>query len=111
MCKLPCRLILILICLIFLWWFSSIIYCEVLTFLHWEEFDILWEETPYTDPEYWKILSYNDHCASVYYVSSNHEGGTVVYFVKNGKEWIFKNWGPSWSSSGSADDLIWPYFR
>ena len=110
--KHPFRIIVLtLILLAIVLWGGAIVKCEILTRQHGWEFDGLWKDTMLIDPEYWKVLDYRDENASVYFVAPEGKGGTVLYFQRETNEWILTEWGPSWSKSGSADDLIWPYIR
>ena len=60
--------------------------------------------------EYFKILDYSETTATVYYVSENMSGGNVLEFVKQNEEWVYSNWETIWSKTGSASDIIWPYW-
>lgn len=110
--KKMCEIIILsLVALGIVFWIGSIVNCEILTRQHGSEFDGLWQDTMLIDPEYWKVLSYSDESASVYFVAPEGKGGTVLHFQRNGNDWILFEWGPNWSKTGSADDIIWPYIR
>jgi hypothetical protein len=93
-------------------WCGSLIKCEYLTSNYGKEFENLWEQAAVLqEPEFLKVLKYTDHSASVYYVSPNRQGGTVLYFIRSENCWVLDGWGPYWAYMGSADDLVWPYIR
>lgn len=110
--KVYLKFALVLLAVMAIWWLGCIAKCEILTHRYGDEFDGLWkEQTMLVDPEYWKVLKYSDSTASVYYVSPDDKGGTVLNFVRDEEAWVLDSWGPYWSKSGTADDLIWPYIR
>jgi len=93
-------------------WCCSWIKCEYLTSSYGKEFEHLWkQDAAMQEPEYIKVLKYDNHRASVYYVSPDKRGGTVLYFTRSEDCWVIDGWGPYWAYMGSADDLIWPYIR
>ena len=56
-------------------------------------------------------MNYSDEYAEVYYVSKHRAGGNIVSFIKENNEWKFNKWEQTvWSSTGSASDVIWPYW-
>lgn len=100
----------IILCIV--WWPFSVVKCEILTYKHGAEFDQSWKnETMLLEPEYWKVLKYRNNKASVYFVSPEGKGGTVLYFTLKETGWEISDWGPGWSKYGTADDWIWPYIR
>lgn len=105
------KVFLLLTALLLVFWLGSVVKCEILTLLHGQEFDQLWKGTALADPEYWKVLEYHADHAGVYYVGPDDQGGTVLYFVRDGENWVLDGWGPYWSKYGSADDIVWPYIR
>lgn len=86
---------------------------EVLTWQHKSEFSTLYNlNGMLKDIEYFKIMSYSKKSAEVYYVSRGKKAGFLYKFVQNDKgEWQLEGWDVVWSSSGSADNFIWPYYR
>lgn len=93
-------------------WGSALIRCEVLTIMHGSEFgEIYKEKTMIGELDYLKVLNYSDEYAEVYYVSKHRAGGNIVSFIKEKNEWKFNKWEQTvWSSTGSASDVIWPYW-
>ena len=94
--------------LLFVFWGESMVKCEIITFQHGDEF-FDFEEVS-TASEY-KILTYTDEFARVYCVNFDKSNGSVHDFIKQGNVWIYNAWEDAgWSTSGSADDVIWPYW-
>ena len=81
---------------------------EILTLLHGQEFSGLEQQTK---SEYFKVFAYDrEHLAQVYYVEKNHSSGNLFTFIKEDEEWKLYQWDTIWSLSGSADDIIWPFY-
>lgn len=85
---------------------------EILTFLHSKEFYGLERQVSLVgESEYYKVFSYDSkHLARVYYVGKNHSYGNMFTFINEGGNWNLYQWDTIWSSSGSADDFIWPFY-
>ena len=109
-------IVLIIIAVILFVWLSFVLYANILTANHAEEFrdtkamqyNFLhaWDPSDYD----LRVLSYSDSQATVYYFSEC--GGEKARFVKNSDAWIFDEILAIWSKQGSADDIfIWPYFK
>ena len=87
---------------------GSLVYCEINTALHLEEFEGMFG---YYSEEGWKrVIKYTDEYAEVYTVSSEGYNSFITYFEKNGSVWEAIYEKCAWSESGSADDRVWPYF-
>jgi len=108
--KLTFRLIPV-ICFLLIWGFS-LARCEILTLLHGEEFaDAYKENTMLGEQEYWKILDYSETHARVYYVSKNYQDADILSFKQENGKWKYDKWEDTvWSKSGSASEVIWPYW-
>lgn len=92
-------------------WGVSLAKCEILTMMHRNEFNEAYKSnTMLGETEYCKVIDYSEDRARVYYVSSNCSGGDVLTFTKENGEWKYENWDTIWSTTGSADDFIWPYW-
>lgn len=105
------KLIILIILVANILWGISIAKCEILTLLHGHEFkDNYMENTMIEYIDYLKVLNYSKTSSCVYYVSANKTGGDVITFSKKDGEWIFENWHTVWSSTGSASNIIWPYW-
>ena len=103
----------IIICLVFSW-ISALIKCETLTHEHYDEFkDAYKQNTMLGDMEYFKVLDYNDcDIARVYYVSKDNLAANVLTFCYDSAtaSWKEISWNTIWSDSGSASDVVYPYW-
>jgi len=112
----------IIFCII---WCFSLAKCEVLTLLHGNEFSDGYKDDlsmPNEDSvtEYWKVIKYSKKYAEVYYIikynaaeestSWEHKCGDIYHFDKENGQWKGSYDGTRWSSMGTADDAIWPYW-
>lgn len=95
----------------------SLIKCEVLTHIHYDEFkDAYKQNTMLGDMEYFKVLSYSPYraydFAQVYYVSKGNTAGNVLTFKYNYDTdlWEEISWSTIWSTTGSASEVIYPYW-
>lgn len=61
--------------------------------------------------EYFKVISYSNRNATVFYVLKNHSAGVCINFRKEQKFWQAISWQVIWSTSGTADNFCWPYYR
>ena len=98
-------------------WVGSLIKCEVLTYLHYDEFkDAYKQNTMLGDMEYFRVLDYSPYrtfdLAQVYYVSKGKTAGNVLTFKLNYDTnlWEEISWSTIWSTSGSASEVIYPYW-
>lgn len=93
-------------------WLSALLRCEILTFMHYKEFNTIYQEnTMMGEIDYLKILEYSDSSARVYYVSKNRAAGDILLFIKENNKWLYSKWEKTvWSATGSASDIIWPYW-
>lgn len=101
----------IILCLICIW-LDSLITCEVLTHQHYAEFkDAYKQNTMLGDMEFFKVLEYEEcGIAKVYYVSKGHSAGNVLTFAYEDGDWNEVSWSTGWSTSGNADQTIYPYW-
>lgn len=91
--------------------FFSLIKCEVLTLMHGNQFIENYKtNTMIEDIEYCKVVKYSQTQALVYYVSDKYSRGDTVTFIKVNGNWEYESWNTVWSTSGSADNFIWPYW-
>lgn len=85
---------------------------EFLTFQYGDEFSKEYNQIGMFDEiEYFKVMEYTDGVAQVYYVIKDRSAGVLVNYLKIEKTWSLDTWKTVWSSSGSANGLIWPYYR
>ncbi len=103
--------IVIVLALIFIVWLLPFFRCEYLTARHGDEFDF---ESAYNanSAEFFKVMSYNQNEAEIYYVGKNFSIGEILHFKRDGEKWVYSDAGNTvWSAlGGTADDSIWPYF-
>lgn len=91
--------------------FVALIKSEILTRQYYSDFKNAYEgNTMLGDMEYFKVLKCNGKTAKVYYVSEDRTMGNVLSFEKIDNNWQETNWDTIWSASGSASDVIWPYW-
>ena len=108
--------IILIITLIFLVvWGSSILKCEYLTSQHSHEFDLAAipeEDTMLSKPDWFRIISYNDEYAEIYYISESFRLGSILSFNKVDGKWKYDGYANTrWTLlGGSADEIVWPYF-
>ena len=86
---------------------------EFLTATHGDEFAAGYLQTGMIDEiEYLKVMAYSPHKAKVYYVAKDKTSGNVIKFTKDEiSGWKLAEWETVWSTTGSADGFIWPYYR
>ena len=85
---------------------------ELLTAWHGEEFAQEYKQSGMIDQiEYFKITSYNNEDACVFYVTDTHSSGVRMNFSGGSGNWKLSNWSAVWSANGSADGFCWPYYR
>lgn len=63
------------------------------------------------DISYCKVMRYEKEQAQVLYVCKDKLSILVEYEKDNDDEWKAINWKCVWSSSGTADGFIWPFYR
>lgn len=94
-------------------WILSLAKCEILTIKHGHEFgdDLFKENTMIGEKEYIKIINYTDTYARIYYVGIKMSHGEILSFSKENGQWKYENWERTvWSDTGSASEVIWPYW-
>jgi hypothetical protein len=80
--------------------------------IHGNEFAEAYKEnTMLGDMDYWKVLDYSATSARVYYVSVGNSSANILSFTEENGQWKYDRWENTvWSTSGSADGIIWPYW-
>ena len=92
-------------------WVVSLIKCEILTQKYYDDFQYAYtSNTMLGQMEYFKVLRCDETSAEVYYVSKGMTGGDVLCFERIDGTWTQVSWNTVWSSSGSASDVIYPYW-
>lgn len=106
------RMIIILIVFVLLLViFFPYLKAEVLTFQHGSEFEGLEQQTHMlAEACYYKVLSYSENTATVFYVSDT--GDLLTFGRDNEGNWQYTDWVTIWSDAGgSADEFYWPYYH
>lgn len=104
--------VLVILALCIACWCAGLIRCEVLTYLHYDEFKEAYKQNtmlPDTMASF-KVLDYSDVSARVYYLGEGHSGGDILEFELHNGIWQESHWKTVWSSSGSASGIVWPYW-
>lgn len=97
--------------LFILCWAYFLIRNERLTHIYYDDFKYAYQANSMLgDMEYFKVLNCDDSTAQIYYVSKDMSNANILYFEKSDGSWIEKGWETVWSASGSASDVIWPYW-
>ena len=107
-------ILLFLILIVLLYWGGSVVKCEILTKKYVDQFENAYKEyTMLIDCEKIRVLEYSETSASVYYITQGRGSGSILHFQRKSsqEEWNFVSWEVIWSTTGSADDFIWPYIR
>ncbi len=94
----------------FIVWGSSLLKCEILTKIYYDDFEYAWTDNTMLDEmEYFKVLDCDGETARVYYVSEGVDSANVLTFEKNDGKWVETQWECIWSKTGSASEVIYPY--
>jgi len=92
-------------------WGGSIIKCEITTVQHGKKFTDLYKDTNMiSSVDYLKVLNYSDTSARIYYVSKGGMGN-IITVIKQDGQWAYDKWETVWSTSGSADEFVFPYIH
>lgn len=93
---------------------AALIKCEILTRRYCSDFEYAYKNnTMLADEEYdFKVLDCDGANARVYYVSKGKTDAHVLTFEKRNANanWVETKWETIWSTSGSASEVIWPYW-
>lgn len=92
-------------------WTSALIKCEILTHRYHDDFTQAYtQNTMLGEMEYFKVLSCDGNTAEVYYVSKGMTDANVLLFKYTDGVWQEISWKTIWSTSGSASEVIYPYW-
>ena len=92
-------------------WIGTLLKCDILTVLHGHEFKDTYKQTNMLGKtEYLKVLKYTRYYAEVYCIDGNKDGGDILYCLKDDGEWVLHSWNTIGSDTGSASDVIFPYW-
>lgn len=91
---------------------GTLIKHDVLTLIYYDDFKNAHNSNTMLagEMEYFKVLSCSDEKAEVYYVSKDMSMANVLTFEKQDGAWSEIRWDTIWSASGSASEVIWPYW-
>lgn len=104
-------IVLIIIFALIVFWGGSLIKCEILTRKYYNDFQYAYtDNTMLGEMEYFKVLNCDNEKAEVYYVSKDMTGANVLTFEKQNDIWIQTEWKTIWSTTGSASEVIYPYW-
>lgn len=121
-------IILLIVCL-----FIPYFVANDLTKKYGAEFSNLYSENGfYSNIEYLRVLQYRDKKVNIYYldndrlkkeltslgndyavvlyIEENHSSASIFIFYDDEGQWKLSNWNLIWSTSGSADGFMWPYY-
>ncbi len=92
-------------------WTSALIKCEMLTQKYYDDFKQTYtQNTMLGEMEYFKVLNCDENIAEVYYVSKGMTAAHVLTFENNNGVWKEMSWNTIWSATGSASEVIYPYW-
>lgn len=88
----------------------SYLKAEYLTARYGSQFESLYEQTHMLDhADYCKVLECDESRARCCYVERGVSTNVLEFDFHNGS-WEMTRWETIWSSSGSADSLMWPLY-
>jgi hypothetical protein len=99
--------------LVFLFvWGGSLATCEFLTWMHGTEFSEEYKKNSMlSEMEFLKVINYTRESATIYFISKGFTDAHLLAFVKINGQWQYDEWVKTvWSVSGTADEVIWPYW-
>ena len=81
------------------------------TLMYYDDFENAWmQNTMLGAMGDFKVLNCDGETAEVYYIAKDHYSGDVLRFEMQEGKWIETGWSTVWSDTGSASDVIWPYW-
>ena len=89
----------------------ALVKCELLTSQYYADFEDAYRDNPMLgEMESFKVLNCDGQTAEVYYIESGKTGAHVLSFEKTDGCWAETGWRCIWSTTGSASEVIWPYW-
>ena len=89
----------------------SLIKCEILTNRYASDFEFAYQNnTMLGKMESFKVLECDGQTAQVYYIEDGKTLAHVLTFEKVDGNWEEISWWCVWSTTGSASEVIWPYW-
>ncbi len=107
------KLVVLLIFLAVFVLFQSIalIKCEILTNKYYADFEVAYRDNSMLgEMESFKVLNCDGRRAEVYYIETGKTMAHVLSFEKVNDRWEETTWRCIWSTTGSASEVIWPYW-
>ena len=101
------------ICLAFLLLVQGIalIKCASLTNKYRNDFEFAYKDnTMVGEMESFQVLECDGQTAQVYYIEEEKAAAHVLTFEKVSENWQETEWRCIWSTTGSASEVIWPYW-
>lgn len=100
--------ILTLVCI----YIATLVRIEILTYQHKDELiDACKENTMVGDDfDFFKVLEYSECDYARVYVGKYTTTGNVFTLGYSDGEWYEAGWSTKWSTSGTADKTVYPYF-
>ena len=89
----------------------SLIKCEILTNQYYSDFEYAYQSnTMLGEMETFKVLNCDGQTAEVYYIEEGKTLAHVLCFENVDGRWVESSWQCIWSTTGSASEVIWPYW-
>ena len=89
----------------------ALIKCEILTNKYYADFETASRNNSMLDEmESFKVLNCDGQTAEVYYIEAGKTMAHVLSFEKVDGSWEETGWRCVWSTTGSASEVIWPYW-
>lgn len=106
------KIIWIVFIVLLLFIITPYIFVEINTLRYGEAFEEEYKQTGMIDSmAYFKVFSFSQHEAKIYYVEEGHDAGHFVWFEQKDEQWIMKKWETVWSEYGSASGITFPFYR
>ncbi len=89
----------------------ALIKCEILTNRYYADFEYAYRDNSMLgEMETFKVLNCDGQTARVYYIEAGKTMAHVLTFEKVDGAWQETGWRCIWSTTGSASEVIWPYW-
>ena len=89
----------------------ALIKCEVLTSKYHSDFESAYRNNNMIgEMESFKVLECDAQTAQVYYIENGKSAAHILSFEMVNGNWQETGWKCIWSATGSASEVIWPYW-
>lgn len=89
----------------------ALIRCEILTNTYYEDFELAYKDNSMLgEMDSFKVLECDGETAQVYYIEAGKARAHVLTFENISGTWQEAQWQTVWSTTGSASEVIWPYW-